>query len=105
MEHGSKIVTSHKQLPQHICCTKRTRQSNFKLFAPGNAEEQAEPVWANSAHASQKTENTAPGKERKLHGHVLGKDINHKVAGETGDGKSNFIILEMNTDGGKTRQN
>lgn len=32
----------------------------------------------NSARASQKTENTAPGKERKLHGQVLGKDINHK---------------------------
>lgn len=35
-------------------------------------------MWENSACATQMTENTAPGKERKLHGQVLGKGINHK---------------------------
>lgn len=34
-------------------------------------------MWENSVSATKMTENTAPGKERKLHGQVLGKDINY----------------------------
>lgn len=35
-------------------------------------------MWENSACATHMRENTAPRKERKLHGQVLGKDMNHK---------------------------
>lgn len=80
------------------------RASDFKVFAPVNAAELAEPMGGSSASAPQRTENTALGKERKQHGQALWKTLNTKVNGGAGDGDNNFIILEIWMGGEKEKK-
>lgn len=100
-----KLLLISNSYNMFVVQIQRNRASNFKIFAPWNAAELAEPLWENGVCAPQRTENIASGKERKWHGQAWGKDIKHKGSWGTGDGHSHFIILETDMDGEKNGRN